>query len=88
MSRVTDSSEPDPGAEEDAELLRREREWLLERLREIPAERERLDAREQNLVWNAREADTGWDEIGGALGTTGAAALKKHGEPPAGVAPF
>lgn len=77
---------PDP--DEDAELVRREREWLLERLAEIPADRARLDERERLFVRNARANGTGWDEIGEALGITGAEALGKHGEPPPDEAPF
>ena len=88
MSGVTDSPESDLGAEEDAEAVRREREWILVRLREIPPDRARLEERERVFVWNARLAGIGWDEIAGALGLTAEAALGKHGEPPPGDVPF
>jgi len=85
---VTSTPDPDPGAEEDAEALRREREWLLARLREIPSERERLGERERVLVRNARDAGAGWDLIAAALGTEPGETRERSGEPEAGEAPF
>lgn len=78
---------PDHPADED-ELVRSEQEWLLGQLRRIPAERAALEAKERDLVRSARAADVAWERIAGALGTTAAEALKKHGEPPEGEAPF
>ena len=86
MSLVTDS--PDRSAEEDAEDVRREQEWLLARLREIPADRARLEERERGLAHGARAAGMGWDKIGEALGMTAEATRVKFGEPPPGRVPF
>jgi hypothetical protein len=88
MCPVTDTPDPDPGAGEDAEALRREREWLLARLRDIPPERERLEELERVLVRNARDAGAGWDLIAAALGTEPGKARERFGEPEAGTVPF
>lgn len=90
---MTSTPEPGPAAGKDKHLTdyegaRREREWLAARLREIRADRERLDARERDFAHGARAAGLEWDEIGAALGMTGDAARDKHGEPPPGRVPF
>lgn len=84
----SDSPEPDRSAKEDAAALEREREWLLSRLREIRADRARLEDRERDFALGARVAGIGWDAIGEALGVTADEALAKFGEPPEGEAPF
>jgi hypothetical protein len=85
---MTDSPEPDRSAEEDAELVARERSYYLTRLREIPVDRARIDERERDLTRSARMAGVGWDLIGAAIGLTAEAALEKHGEPAPGEDPF
>lgn len=83
-----DRPEPDGSAEEDAAAVRRERDWLLDMLRDTVAERQRQDEREQLIVCNARLAGIGWDVIAEALGMTAVTSLEKHGEPEPGEAPF
>lgn len=82
------NADPDPGAEEDAELIRREREWLLSRLREVQAGRARLEERERDLARGARSAGIGWELIGEATGMSADAAREKFGEPAPGDMPF
>jgi hypothetical protein len=88
MPPVTDSPEPDRSAEEDADLLRREREGYLARLGEVVFDRELLDGKEHDLARYGRHIGIGWDEIAEALGMTAEAALEKFGEPPPGEDPF
>jgi hypothetical protein len=78
------------GAEEDAELLERERSHYLSLLREIPADRARLDERERDLVRYLRTIGIGWDEIAKTVGgfSAGWQAAEKYGEPEPGEAPF
>lgn len=89
MMPVTCSPEPGRCAEEeDAEVLRREREAYMAKLGEVVSDREMLDRKERDLARYARHIGIGWDEIGGALGMTAAEALEKFGEPPPGEDPF
>lgn len=85
-----DSPEPDRSAEDDAEAVRREREWHLARLRELRTERTRIDALEADLARSARTAGISWDEIAAAIGgfSAGWQAAEKYGEPEPGTAPF
>lgn len=56
---------------------------LLDRLREIVAEREALDEEERRVVKALREigwSGTRWDEIGAALGISRQAAMKRHAQ--------
>ncbi len=87
---MTDSPEPDLSAEEDAELVARERSYYLALLREIPVDRARLDERERERVRYPRSVGIGWDEIAAALGigSGGDAAREYFGEPEPGEAPF
>lgn len=75
-------------ADDDAAAVRREREWLLSKLRRARVDRVLLDEREHDLVKAARIAGIGWPEIAEAIGTTADAALAKHGEPEPGEDPF
>jgi hypothetical protein len=77
-----------PGPDDDAQVIRRERERHMTALREIPGERDRLDKRERDLVRYARLLGIGWDQIAEATGGTADAALERYGEPEPGAEPF
>lgn len=79
---------PDPAAEEDAELLRREREYYLRLLEGIRLDRSLLEERERDFTRAARSAGIGWDLIAAALGTEPDEARERFGEPEAGEPPF
>jgi hypothetical protein len=80
------SGRPDP--DDDAEVIRRERERHTTMLRAIPDERAELDQRERDLVRYARLLGIGWDQIAEAIGGTADAALGQYGEPEPGADPF
>ena len=79
-----------PGPDDDAQVIRRERERHMAMLREIPATRARLDKRERDLVRYARLLGIGWDDIAEAIGgfSAGWQAAEKYGEPEPGAEPF
>lgn len=80
------SGRPDP--DDDAEVIRRERERHTAKLREIPARRAELGQRERDLVRYARLLGIGWDQIAEAIGSTADAAAGQYGEPEPGADPF
>jgi hypothetical protein len=75
-------------ADEDAELVARERERHMTLVRGIPAARAELDGRELAIVRYARMLGIGWESIGEATGTSADAAREKYGEPAPGDMPF
>lgn len=75
-------------ADDDAELVRRERERHMADLRQIPAERARLGQRERDLVRYARIIGISWDDIAEAIGGTADQARGTYGEPEPGEDPF
>jgi hypothetical protein len=79
---------PDPSAEADADLLRREREYYLRLLEGIRADRVLLEERERDFTRAARSAGIGWDLIAAALGTEPGETRERFGEPEADEAPF
>jgi hypothetical protein len=81
------SGRPDP--DDDAEVIRREREYYTAMLREIPGERARLGQRERDLVRYARLLGIGWDDIAEAIGhEDNITVQEKYGEPEPGAEPF
>jgi hypothetical protein len=82
------TTDPDPSAEEDAELIRREREYYLRLLEGIRLDRSLLEERERDFTRAARSAGIGWDLIAAALGTEPGEARERFGEPGADEAPF
>ena len=85
---MNDSPEPDLSPEEDAELLRRERDRHMAVLRDIPRRRTELAEHERIVVHYARLLGISWDEIAAAVGGTAEAALGTYGEPEPGADPF
>jgi hypothetical protein len=77
-----------PGPDDDAQVIRREREHHIAALRQIPGERARLSQRERDLVRYARLLGIGWDQIADAIGSTADAAAERYGEPEPGAEPF
>ena len=82
------TTDPDPSAGEDADLLRREREYYLRLLEGIRLDRSHLEERERDFTRAARSAGIGWDLITAALGTEPGETRERFGEPEAGEAPF
>jgi hypothetical protein len=81
------SGRPDP--DDDAEVIRRERELHTAMLRAIPDERAELDQRERDMVRYARLLGIGWDEIAAAIGhEDNITVQEKYGEPEPGADPF
>lgn len=75
-------------ADEDAELVAREREQHMAILRGIPDRQTDLYEQERSVVRYARMLGISWDDIAAAIGTTGEAALEQYGEPAPGDMPF
>lgn len=75
-------------ADEDAELVARERDKHMAIMRGIPRRRAELAEAERDMVRYARLLGISWDDIGTAIGMTGEAALKQYGEPEPGADPF
>lgn len=81
------SGRPDP--DDDAQVVAREREHYLARLRQIPGERASLDRHERELVRYARLIDISWDDIAAAIGhEDNITVQEKYGEPGPGAEPF
>lgn len=84
MRRQADAMSTD----DDAELIRQERERHLTALRDIPARRARLSQHEHDTVRYARIIGISWDQIAHAIGSTADQARDKYGEPGPGEDPF
>lgn len=77
-------------ADDDAEVIRRERERHMAALRDIPARRAQLAEHERVTVRYARMIGISWDDIATAIGgfSAGWQAAEKYGEPEPGADPF
>jgi hypothetical protein len=72
-------------ADEDAELVARERGKHMAIMRGIPRRRAELAEAERDMVRYARLLGIGWDEIAAAIGGTADEALGQYGEPARGT---
>lgn len=76
-------------ADDDAEVIRRERERHMAALRDIPARRAQLAEHERVTVRYARMIGISWDDIATAIGhEDNITVQEKYGEPEPGEDPF
>ena len=77
-------------ADEDAELVAREREQHMAMLRDIPRRRAELAEHERIVVHYARLLGISWDDIAAAVGgfNSGQQAAERYGEPSPEADPF
>ena len=63
-----------------AVMEQRERADVLTQLRRVPERRAALDARQRELVDQARDLEVEWGMIGAALGVSAQAVAKRYGQ--------